>query len=99
MRKLFFAFLLGSTLLNCQSESFTSFSEAALNDEFISLSDERVSFSTVLEKHKGKTIFVDVWASWCKDCLKAIPKFKELQSEFPEMAYVHLSLEIGRAHV
>ena len=93
MRKLFFTFFLGSTLLNCQSESLTSFSEAALNDEFISLSDERVSFSTVLEKHKGKTIFVDVWASWCKDCLKAIPKFKELQNEFPEMAYVHLSLD------
>ena len=83
MRKLFFTFLLGSTLLNCQSESLTSFSEAALNDEFISLSGERVSFRTVLEKHKGKTIFVDVWASWCKDCLKAIPKFKELQNEFP----------------
>ena len=93
MKKLLFSFLLGSTLLNCQSDKITTFSEAALNDEFITLDENVVPFSAILEQHKGQTIFIDVWASWCKDCRKSLPKVKELQKEFPGMSFVFLSLD------
>lgn len=93
MKKLLFSFLLGSTLLNCQSDKITEFSEAALNDKFISIDENVVPFSAILEQHKGQTIFIDVWASWCKDCRKSLPKVKELQQEFPEMSFVFLSLD------
>ena len=93
MKKLLFSFLLGSTLLNCQSDKITTFSEAALNDEFITLDENVVPFSAILEQHKGQTIFIDVWASWCKDCRKSLPKVKELQQEFPEMSFIFLSLD------
>ena len=83
MKKLLFSFLLGSTLLNCQSDKITAFSEAALNDKFITIDENVVPFSAILEQHKGQTIFIDVWASWCKDCRKSLPKVKELQQEFP----------------
>lgn len=93
MKKLLFSFLLGSTLLNCQSDKITEFSEAALNDKFITIDENVVPFSAILEQHKGQTIFIDVWASWCKDCRKSLPKVKELQQEFPEMSFVFLSLD------
>jgi len=93
MKKLLFSFLLGSTLLNCQSDKITTFSEAALNDKFITIDENIVPFSAILEQHKGQTIFIDVWASWCKDCRKSLPKVKELQQEFPEMSFVFLSLD------
>ena len=93
MKKLLFSFLLGSTLLNCQSDKITTFSEAALKDEFITIDENVVPFSAILEQHKGQTIFIDVWASWCKDCRKSLPKVKELQQEFPEMSFVFLSLD------
>ena len=93
MKKLLFSFLIGSTLLNCQSDKITTFSEAALNDEFITLDENVVPFSAILEQHKGQTIFIDVWASWCKDCRKSLPKVKELQKEFPGMSFVFLSLD------
>ncbi len=93
MKKLLFSFLLGSTLLNCQSDKITAFSEAALNDKFITIDENVVPFSAILEQHKGQTIFIDVWASWCKDCRKSLPKVKELQQEFPEMSFVFLSLD------
>ena len=93
MKKLLFSFLLGSTLLNCQSDKITTFSEAALNDEFITLDENVVPFSAILEQHKGQTIFIDVWASWCKDCRKSLPKVKELQKEFLGMSFVFLSLD------
>ena len=41
---------------------------------------------------RGK-LYIDVWASWCKDCRKSLPKVKELQQEFPEMSFVFLSLD------
>jgi thiol-disulfide isomerase/thioredoxin len=93
MKKLLLSFLLGSTLLNCQSEDVTTFSEAALNDEFITLDETVLPFSTILDKYKGQTIFIDVWASWCKDCRKSLPNVKAIQQKFPEMVYVFLSLD------
>ena len=80
-------------MLNCQSDKITAFSEAALNDKFITIDENVVPFSSILEQHKGQTIFIDVWASWCKDCRKSLPKVKELQQEFPEMSFVFLSLD------
>ena len=93
MKKILLSFLIGSTLLNCQTEPVTTFSDAALNDEFITLDESVVPFSTILEKHKGETIFIDVWASWCKDCLKSLPKLKELQKDYHNTTYVFLSLD------
>ena len=95
MKKLLLSFLLGSTLLNCQSDKITAFSEAALNDKFITIDENVVPFSAILEQHKGQTIFIDVWASWCKDCRKSLPKVKELQQEFPEMSFVDYNFPIG----
>ena len=93
MKKLLFSFLLGSTLLNCQSDKLAAFYEAGLNDKFITIDENVVPFSAILEQHKGQTIFIDGWASWCKDCRKSLPKVKELQQEFPEMSFVFLSLD------
>lgn len=34
----------------------------------------------ILEAHKGKTVVVNVWASWCKDCIVGLPNLKALQA-------------------
>ena len=70
MKKLFLSFLIGSSLLNCQTEPVTTFSDEALNDEFITLDGSVVPFSTILENIREKPSSIDVWASWCKDCVK-----------------------------
>lgn len=54
---------------------------------------ELVSFKEVLEKHKGKKVVLDFWASWCKDCLEGLPKLQELQAETSHIDYVFLSLD------
>lgn len=38
--------------------------------------------SAIKEKHKGKVIFIDVWATWCKPCLEAMPHSKKLREKF-----------------
>ena len=37
---------------------------------------------------------VDFWASWCKDCVLALPGTKELKAENPEIDFVYFSLDI-----
>lgn len=54
---------------------------------------ESITFKEVLEKHKGKKIVLDFWASWCKDCLVGLPKLQELQKETTDVDYVFLSLD------
>jgi thiol-disulfide isomerase/thioredoxin len=36
--------------------------------------------SKYLKKYKGKTLVIEVWASWCGDCVKAMPKLKDLRT-------------------
>ena len=82
-----------TTILSCQNRIETQFSEAALNDSLVTLNGDSILFKTILENHKGNTVFIDVWASWCKDCLKGLPSVKVLQSEYPEVDFVYLSLD------
>ena len=57
------------SLVSCNTEVPSQFSEAALNDTFITLDGDVVTFKSILEEHQGKTILIDVWANWCKDCI------------------------------
>ncbi len=33
-----------------------------------------------LEKYKGKTIFINFWATWCKPCIKEMPSIANAQN-------------------
>ena len=93
MKKILLLTLFTCTVLSCQTRVETQFSEAALNDELVSLNGDSILFKSILEKHQGKTVFIDVWASWCKDCLKGLPSDKALQAEYTNVDFVFLSLD------
>lgn len=78
--------------MNC-SEDPKQFSEKALQDMLVTQDGSKLTFREVLYKHKGEKILIDVWASWCKDCIIGFPKLKELQNQFPEVKYVFLSVD------
>lgn len=83
-------FLLFITFAQAQQKSF---SEAALNDVFLSENNEEITLSEILQQYKDKTIFIDVWASWCKDCIVGMPKVQKLREENPEVVFLFLSLD------
>ena len=88
-----FLIIMVLSVFSCNVETPTQFSEEALNDTFISLDDEVLTFETILEKYKGKQIVIDVWASWCKDCVRGFSKLKQLQEEKDDVVYLFLSLD------
>jgi thiol-disulfide isomerase/thioredoxin len=96
MKKMNCLIILLTAFFSCNTEVPTQFSEEALNDTFITLQGEEVAFESILEKHKGKTILIDIWASWCRDCIKGMPKVKALQSDNTDVVCIFLSLDRGQ---
>lgn len=93
MKKVNYLLILLLSIFSCNTEVPTQFSEEALNDTFITPQGESVAFKDILEVYKGKTIVIDIWASWCGDCIKGMPKVKALQKDYKDVVYVFLSLD------
>lgn len=80
------------TTISCMNAQ-KSFSKIALDENLLSLDGNQIPFKEILKKHQGKTIIIECWASWCGDCVKAMPKIKELQTNNPEVDYVFISMD------
>lgn len=93
MKKLYILFAL---IILCSCMSSTSkkeFSQEALSETLLSYNGQQVAFAAILDKHKGQNVVIEVWASWCSDCVKAMPKLKELQENNPEVSFVFISMD------
>lgn len=91
MKKKYLIGILLIGLMSCNSDMPIQFTEEALADSFVSLDGEPVSLETLLEEHKGKTFVINVWASWCSDCIRGMPDLKRLQAEFSDVEFLFLS--------
>ncbi|MRT17065.1 redoxin family protein [Vitellibacter sp. q18] len=70
-----------------------TFSQAALNDVFLAENGAEKTFAEILQQYKNKTVFIDIWASWCKDCIAGMPKVQKLRTANPEIVFLFLSLD------
>ncbi len=54
-----------------------------------------MSLSALLKKHRGKTIYVDFWASWCAPCRASMEAAAKLRKEYAEknVVFVYLSMD------
>ena len=51
------------------------------------------SFQGILNKYKGKVIYLDFWASWCGPCKREMPYSLKMQEHFKgkDVAFVYMS--------
>ena len=91
MKKILATLALGLGLTSCQAQ--TEFSTESLNAILIDTENQAISFEDILKQNKGKTVVIEVWASWCSDCIKSMPQVKDLKEKFPEVAFVNLSCD------
>jgi len=49
-------------------------------------------FDTIINKHQGKVLYIDVWATWCGPCREEMPFSIKLQGKFKnnEVAFIYL---------
>ena len=71
--------------------SKTEFSKEALDQKLEDENGKSLTINEILKKHQGKVLVIDFWAGWCRDCLKAMPKAKELEQNNPDIDFVFLS--------
>ena len=60
--------------------------------EFINNSKTRKS----LEDFKGKLVYIDFWATWCKPCREEIPFFNQLINEYADDEIVFIGISLDR---
>lgn len=70
-------------------------SDKNLNDRLITLSGKQLGLFDIITKHRGKIIYLDLWASWCAPCLVEIPASIEVKKLYKnkEIVFVYLSID------
>lgn len=71
----------------------TEFSKASLEQKVYSLEGSETTVGQILKENKGEQIVIDIWASWCKDCVASMPKIAKFQKEFPDVKLIMISVD------
>ena len=93
IKKLFIFTTLLFSIFGCAQKEETDFKKEALENALVSIENEPIKFAEILKKYEGKTVVIDVWASWCSDCIKGMPKVKALQEQYPNAVYLFISMD------
>jgi len=93
MKKILLSLVIIFATVSCSQAQKTEFTSEALSEKLATLDGKEISFQEILAKHKGKTIVIDVWASWCSDCIKAMPKVKDMHKKNPKADYIYISMD------
>ena len=93
IKKLFILATLLVSTLGCAQKEETTFKKEALLNAMFTIENEQIKFTEILKKYEGKTVVIDVWASWCSDCIKGMPKVKSLQEQYPNVVYLFISMD------
>ena len=93
MKKILSLLVIALSTLSCSQAQQTEFKEEALSNTMKTVENTDITFQEILKKYEGKTIVIDVWASWCPDCIKGMPKVKELQEKYSDVTYLFISMD------
>ena len=93
MKKILLSLFIIVTSIACSQAQKTSFEKEALNNVMMATDRSEIKFADILAANKGKIIVIDVWASWCADCIKNIPKVKVLQENNKDVVFIFLSMD------
>jgi len=93
MKKIILSIFVITLTTACSNAQKSEFSKEALSEKVVADDGNEIQFQEILDKHKGKAVVIEFWASWCSDCVKAMPKIKALQAENPTVDYVFISLD------
>ena len=90
-RLVFISIALFICVTSCEHPS--NFTKESKQEVFLDLLEKEVTFAEIISNYKGQKILIDIWASWCADCIVGFPSLRKVQAENPEVNYLFLSLD------
>ncbi|MGI9526069.1 MAG: TlpA family protein disulfide reductase [Weeksellaceae bacterium] len=79
---------------SCAEKERSHFPPAALEEKVEGLAqDTSYTIEEILKQHQGQNVIIEIWASWCADCIKAMPKVAKFQEENPEVKFIFISVD------
>ena len=55
---------------------------------------DEAEFAEAIRQYRGKVVLVDIWATWCLNCLELFPHTVELSRQFADRGLVVVSLSM-----
>lgn len=95
-------------LLNCNSKEEIEVGEIIERtpEEIAKMKDFAASFTfqsidgnqVSLADFKGKYVYIDIWATWCRPCLQQLPAMKEMEEKYrgTNIEFVSISVDNDR---
>jgi|SRR5690554_3211091 len=92
-----FSNLWGQKLPEADKKEFT---REALNQKIQDRDGHITTIGEIFDEYRGKVILLDIWASWCSDCITGFPNLKKIQKKYPDVIYLFFSLDrVGKEEV
>ncbi|HWZ16901.1 MAG TPA: thioredoxin-like domain-containing protein [Mucilaginibacter sp.] len=57
---------------------YTAKAQSAVDNQIHYISDTTVNFDGLVKKFKGRLIYVDMWATWCRPCRQELKQAKDV---------------------
>ena len=54
------------------------------------------TFGEMLRSYRGKKVVIDIWASWCRDCIIGLPALDDLKKKTGESSVVYVMLSVDK---
>ncbi len=70
---------------------YIKFHAPAIEFEYMSLTDLE-GHPVSLDEFRGKNVFIDIWGTWCIDCIKSMPSVNLMQKKLDPSKWVVLGL-------
>jgi thiol-disulfide isomerase/thioredoxin len=51
-----------------------------------------MDLAALIEKHKGKVVFVDYWATWCEPCVEAFPHTVDAYEKYHDQGFTAIAV-------
>ncbi|AWL78490.1 TlpA family protein disulfide reductase [Capnocytophaga canimorsus] len=93
MKKLLIAFLIILSTGCKNTESAVVFTSEALQQEIFDPEGNQTTVGEAISQFKGNKIVIDLWASWCRDCIVSMPEIAQLQQKYPEVKFLFFSVD------